>query len=369
MSREARRIGYVGTLDPGGTCYARLEALRGVEPHVEALDTDAFLRRGSRVARWLGHLPVVGAGPRRLNAAVLRFAREARLDFLWIDKGDWVEPGTLRALRAAGVRLVHHVTDALWPQPLRLRLTRRRLAGTATLYDCHLTSNGADFRRLEEAMPGRVLLTQLGYDERRFHARPEVDRAAAARWTNDAVFVGHWEPRTERGLAALVRAGVRVKIFGRAWLARARRNPELAGCVADGLSDRDYERALKHALVGLCFVSEWNYNETAGRSYEIPASGTFLLAPRTREHQRDYREGEEAEFFGGEAELVAKVRRYLNDDERRRAVARRGWRRCTTSGYSWREIMLRDWARVTAVLQAGHPGAAQAAAGAKDRSG
>lgn len=351
MSGSGLRIGYVGTLDPGGTCYSRLEALRSVEPHVAALDTDAYLG-GGRLARWLNRVPGVGAGPRRLNADVLRFARDGRLNVLWIDKGDWVAPATLRALRAADVRLAHHVTDALWPGPVRLRLTRRRLAATAPLYDHFVTSNAADFRRLHGVMPDRVLLTQLGYDERRFHARPARDPDEAARWRHDAIFIGHWEPRTERGLTALIAAGVRVKIYGRAWLARARRNPRLAGCVADSLNDRDYERALKHVLVGLCFVSEWNYNETAGRSYEIPASGTFLLAPRTREHQRDYREGEEAEFFGSEAELVAKARAALADDDRRRAIAARGHRRCTTSGYSWREIMLRDWAKISARLGA-----------------
>ncbi len=343
-----RRIGYVGSLVAGGTCLARLEALRAAEPLLEGFDVDSY-RPAWRLARWLRHVPGVGA--KRLNAAVQRFARDKRLDLLWIDKGDWVEPATLRALRASGVRLTHHVTDALWPHPLSLRLTRRRLAATAPLYDHYLTSNAADFRRLQPTMPGRVLLTQLGYDERRFDAKPVRDPEVAARWTHDAIFVGHWEPRTERGITALISAGVRVKVFGRPWLARARRNPRLAGHVFDGLSDRDYVLALKHALIGLCFVSEWNYNETAGRSYEIPACGAFLLAMRTREHQRDYREGEEAEFFGSEAELVAKVRRFLNDDDRRRAIAERGWKRCTTSGYSWREIMLRDWAAVSARMK------------------
>ncbi|MBL9188120.1 MAG: glycosyltransferase [Opitutaceae bacterium] len=345
MNALPLRIGYVGTLDPGGTCFSRFEALRSVEPGVVALDTDRYLG-GGRLARWLNQVPSVGAGPRRLNAALLRLVREHGLNFLWIDKGTWVAPATLRALRRADVRLAHHVTDALWPRPWRLRLTRRRLAATAPLYDHYLTSNAADFRRLQREMPGRVRLTQLGYDERRFNAQPVRDPASAARWTHDAIFIGHWEPRTELGITALLAAGVRVKVYGRPWLARARRNPRLAGHVFDGLSDRDYVLALQHALIGLGFVSEWNYNETAGRSYEIPACGTFLLAPRTREHQRDYREGEEAEFFGSETELVAKTREYLADDTRRRAVATRGHQRCATSGYSWREIMLRDWARV-----------------------
>jgi spore maturation protein CgeB len=368
VTKPQPRIGYVGSLVAGGTCLARLEALRGVEPNVAALDTDPFLR-GGQLTRWLNQIPAVGAGPRRLNAAVLRLAHERRLDLLWIDKGAWVAPANLRALRRAGVTLVHHVTDALRPRPLRLRLALRRLAATAPLYDHYVTSNAADFRRLQAVMPGRVRLTQLGYDDRRFHARPDVDRAAAARWAHDAIFVGHWEPRTERGLVALIAAGVRVKVFGRAWLARARRNPRLAGHVCDGLGDRDYERAIKHALVGLCFVSEWNYNETAGRSYEIPASGTFLLAPRTREHQRDYREGEEAEFFGGEAELVAKARRYLADDDARRAIAARGHRRCTTSGYSWREIMVRDWDAIRMRMLTGQSSQTETTTDFTDRRG
>ncbi|MDP3071643.1 MAG: glycosyltransferase [Opitutaceae bacterium] len=351
MSQLPLRLGYVGTLDPGGTCFSRFEALRSVEPGVVALDPDRYLN-GGRLARWLNQVPCVGAGPRRLNAAVLHLVREQRLNFLWIDKGTWVAPATLRELRRSGVRLAHHVTDALWPRPLRLRFTRRRLAATAPLYDHYLTSNAADFRRLQATMPGRVALTQLGYDERRFDSKPGRDSELAARWTHDAIFIGHWEPRTERGITALLAAGVRVKVYGRPWLARARRNPRLAGHVFDSLNDRDYVLALKHALIGLGFVSEWNYNETAGRSYEIPACGTFLLAMRTREHQRDYREGEEAEFFGSEAELVAKVRRYLADDAARSAIAARGHRRCTTSGYSWREIMLRDWAAVSARMKA-----------------
>ena len=123
-------------------------------------------------------------------------------------------------------------------------------------------------------------------------------------------------------------------------------NPKLTGHVNDNLGDQEYVWALKLARIGLCFVSEWNYNQTAGRSYEIPACGTMLLAMRTAEHQRHYREGEEAEFFSDETELVGKVRRYLGDDAARRGVAARGRERCVTSGYSWREIMLRDWVTI-----------------------
>ena len=345
MKQPSLRIGYVGSLDPGGTCFSRLLALQSVEPDVFPFDTDpAMNARGP--ARWLEHVPGLDARSRRLNRELLRFARERELNFLWIDKGQWVSAATLGELRRAGVTLAHHVTDALWPRNLRLQLTRLRLAANARLYDHYVTSNGSDFQRLERVMPGRVVLTQLGYDERRFEASPIEDAAVVARWRREVVFVGHHEPRTERGIGALIDAGLPVQVFGRRWLERARRNPKLAGHVNDNLGEQDYISVLKLARIGLCFVSEWNYNETAGRSYEIPACGTFLLAMRTAEHLRHYCESAEAEFFGDEAELVAKVRRYLADDLARRQVAERGRIRCVTSGYSWREIMLRDWAAI-----------------------
>ena len=339
------RIGYVGSLETGGTCYSRMLALQSVEAAVFPFDTDPALKiRGP--ARWLEHFPGLGAGSRRLNRGLLRFTREQRLNFIWIDKGQWVSAATLRALRGAGVRLAHHVTDALWPRNLRLQLTRLRLAAHAPLYDHYVTSNEQDFGRLQRVMPGRVVLTQLGYDERRFDAAPIEDAALVARWRRDVIFVGHHEPRTERGIVALIEAGLPVQVFGRRWLERARANPKLAGHVNDNLGDQEYVWTLKLARLGLCFVSEWNYNQTAGRSYEIPACGTMLLAMRTAEHQRHYREGEEAEFFSDETELVGKVRRYLGDDAARRTVAARGRERCVTSGYSWREIMLRDWVTI-----------------------
>ncbi|MEO6243806.1 MAG: glycosyltransferase [Opitutaceae bacterium] len=341
------RIGYAGSLESGGTCAARLAALQSVEPEVWPFDVDQELHdRRPVLARWAEHLPGGGGGSRRLNRALLRFARERRLNLVWIDKGQWVSGATLRGLRRHGVRLVHHVTDALWPRNLRLQLTRLRLAATAKLYDHFITSNASDCQRLQRVMPGRVRLTQLGYDERRFDAAPISDPALIARWRRDVIFVGHHEPRTERGLLALIEAGLPVQVFGRRWLERARANPKLAGHVNDSLGDQEYVWALKLARIGLGFVSEWNYNQTAGRSYEIPACGTMLLALRTAEHQRHYREGDEAEFFGDETELVAKVRRYLADAHACRFVAACGRERCVASGYSWRDIMQRDWAAI-----------------------
>jgi hypothetical protein len=349
------RIGYVGSLETGGTCYSRLLALQSVENGVLPLDTRCELDFSAlpRVRRWIEHLPGLGPATRRLNRRVARFAVEQKLDLLWIDKGTWVDRGFLHSLRQLGIFLVQHVTDALWPAKTVLRVTRARLAASAPQFDCFVTSNAADAEQLRGRMGERVLTTQLGYDERRFTV-PVGSALAAGGETrrHKMVFVGHHEPRTERGIVALIEAGLPVSVFGSEWVRRARWNRRLSGHAFPGLTDTEYVAVLQTADIGLGFVSEWNYNETAGRSYEIPACGTFLLALRTPQHLQHYREGEEAEFFGDEAELVQKAQRYSRDHARRQEIAAAGLRRCRVSGYSWREIMLRDWARILELRRA-----------------
>lgn len=330
----------MGPLETGGTCYSRLLALQSFEARVFPLDVNRSGR--SFLTRALSHLPSLSWEARELNATLLRHVDAHVLNVVWIDKGSWVFRSTLRRLHEKGVVTVHHLTDALWPDNARLRFTRRQLVKTALDYDYYITSNEQDVVRLRARSRGEVVATQLGYDDRRF-----TSTAIAARHNGlaqDIVFIGHREPHTEQGICALIQAGLPVSVFGGNWVERAKVNPVLAGRAHEALGDEAYVATLQRAKIGLCFVSRWNYNQTAGRSYEIPACGTFLLGMRTAGHLANYREGEEAEFFDSEAELVAKARRYLADEPSRTRIAAAGHRRCVDSGYSWHEIMRRDWA-------------------------
>ena len=346
------RIGYVGQLDLGGTCYSRLVALRTVEGAVSTLDVHEVCRTLSR-SRWqrlLANLPGGGPAGRALNRGVVEFALEKKLEVLWVDKGDWMWPQTLARLRNLGVVLVHHLTDALWPRHRKLWVSRWRLRAGVGGYHYYLTSHDRELARVQAGTPGRVLATQLGYDDARFSPLPTLSAEEQQRWGCDCIFIGHREPRTQENLAALLRSGVPVKVFGAGWEALGKANSLWRGHAFGPVGDAEYVLRLKAAKIGLCFVSEWNHNETAGRSYEIPACGTLLLAMRTGTHVRHFREGVEAEFFGDSGELVTKAQACLADEGRRRQVAACGEARCRSSGYSWREIMLRDWAAVSAEI-------------------
>jgi len=224
------------------------------------------------------------------------------------------------------------------------------LRRTVSQYHILFTSNLDDFTALRGNTGTPVELTQLGFDHYRFNDAP-LSPTEVIKWKSQMLFVGHYEPHTEQHIVALVEAGLSVTVYGPGWH-RARNAKRLQNYIRfHPLEGQDYVNALKTAEIGLCVVSKWNYNQTAARSFEIPACGTFLLAVRTPQHLECYREGVEAEFFGNREELVRKARFYLQNPYHRNEVAKQGHQRCIDSGYSWADIMRRDWSKVQVALK------------------
>ena len=260
---------------------------------------------------------------------------------IWIDKSIWVWPYILKMLSQDGSYLVHYNTDALFPHKKMLSWSLTLMRQALPLYDLNVTSNEYDYREaLNKGLTAH--LTQLAYDDDRFNDLPLTD-AEQKQWATPIIFIGHHEPRTERFLSAVLDANLPLKVYGHNWLksSLAKRYPRAFPKIS--LSDPDYVKALKGASIAICCVSEWNYNQTAGRSYEIPATGTFLLAYRTQGHEQSYIEGKEAEFFSTSTELVQKIRFYLTHDDERCAIAKGGWLRCTGDRYTWARYTQDIW--------------------------
>lgn len=312
---------------------------------VETLDSSELFRRHLRLIRALELRTYVGPGIATLNRRLLQLTSEHRPSVVWIDKGVFIYRTTLRRLRALGARLVHYNTDDLLCRRHPFFVLRRTIA----LYDLHFTTNRANLDDLKALGARVVAASALRYDHRIFGPR-RFDAGDLESYRSDAVFVGHWEPATEEAVLEIIAAGVRLRVWGENWH-RARAKDRLGDAVTyRSLWLDDYIKALQASKVALGFLSKWNRNTAACRSFEIPAVGAFLLAERTDEHLESYREGVEAEFFGDHKEMLDKLRHYLEHDSERREIARRGRERCLASGYSYRAQMPRDWRHVEPLL-------------------
>ena len=346
MNRR-KKILYAGPLGLGGTCYSRYVGLTALNVEVEPFDTDQWLDLSfmTKVQRWVELISLHGPAIAQINREFTKVFEEFGPDVVWMDKAYWLWPNVISRLRTRETKWIHHNTDYLNASPLSMRISRRLMRKTADMFDVLLTTNHKDFEMYHKSLGHKVLFTQLGYDGQRFDNTP-LPNSLKQRWSQDAVFVGHYEPRTEEYVNVLAESGIDIRVYGDTkWKTSnfGRRFPERIG---SRLTDEEYVYALKGARIGLCIFSEFNHNQSAGRSFEIPASGTFLLALRSKQHQQFYKEGLEAEFFTSKTEAVLKVRHYLDYPEERCKIATNGYRRCIDSGYSWSNIMIHDWMRV-----------------------
>jgi spore maturation protein CgeB len=330
---ERFQILFVGELAPYLTTAARRDALVDLGFPVESIDAIPYVRGGSKLGSAIAYRTLLTPGIFALNRELLERAARFRPDVLWIEKGTFVFPRTLRRLRRDASRLfVYHNTDD-WKIEGRLHdLHWRFLRRTIRDYDLHVTSNLWNVDEFRAAGFAHVVHMELA-------ANPAVcDPGVVAESERRAVggpvgFIGHWEPVTERQLLHLVRHDVPVKIYGGGWDDAA-----AAGELADAVQHRfvmgdEYARAIVSFDINLGIVSKWNRNHTASRTFQIPALGAFLLHERNDVVTRYFEEGKEAEFFSSDDELLEKCRHYLAHPDERRRIAEAGRRRCIESGY------------------------------------
>jgi hypothetical protein len=326
------RILFVGSIAPFLTTAARLDAMRELGLTVEELNQDPFIRSNSRALNKLAFLSLRTPGTFAFNRAILTRCKEFRPDIVWIEKGTYVFPSTVRRIRSRNMRLVYHNTDD-WRSATRMhRLHWRYLLRALPDYDLHVTSNLHNVREFQEQGLPRVHHMELAANPAIRHPG-ELSESERESLGAPVGFIGHWEPYTERLLGRLVSSGVPLKIFGGGWNNAAQDGP-LDGAIQHRLVWGDeYAKAIVAFDINLGIVSKWNRNHTASRTFQIPALGSFLLHERNELVARYFREGVEAEFFDSEDELIEKCRHYLEHPEERQRVAEAGMRRCHESGY------------------------------------
>lgn len=327
------KIAYIGQLWLGGTCLERKRTITQLGHEVVEFDTTHWTNLGNRLVRSIAHrlnhgTPVIG-----LNRALEAFAKSlGHADAIWIDKGKWIYPSTLSAIkRATDGYLVHYSPDAHFYDN-----QSRHFDESIPDYDLIVTTKHYETDLYRARGAQRIVTTIQGYDPRfaAYSGRPEDCK----NWGSDVCFVGHQQPHYAQRLKVVANSVDCLKIWGPNWPQYASKNAWATKAVqSKGVWGEDYLRALAHAKIGLGLLGKHVPETSTTRTFEIPAIGTFLLAERTDEHLSLFSEGEEAEFFSSDIELREKIDFYLSRDNLRERIAAAGRMRCIRSGYSGRE--------------------------------
>ena len=325
------RILYVGSLDPSGHCFQRLQAFRRLGWEADPFDTDPYVSAGGRLARGLRIRLLLGPTVERFNRDLLTAAQGGRYDWIWFDKALFARTDTIEAIAKTGARTVHFNPDN--PFGSRGDPGWRLFLAAIPAYDVHVLPRQSNFAEYRNVGARDCILMPFGYDPET-HFPPSLDWRDSDR-TIDVGFVGAPLDRRKEFFLTLHREhGIHFNLQGNQW-ERVLTQGEYRDLQPDGpVYGAAYRETIWRTRISVGLVSHGNKDEYTTRSFDIPACGGLLLAERTSGHQAAYEEGAEAIFFADPAECAEQIRRYLPRVEDRERIAAAGCRRAVDSGYS-----------------------------------
>ncbi len=264
------------------------------------------------------------------NHNILSLAREFMPHIFIAFKGLFILPQTLRDMRSLGIALYNYYPDvSAFSHPAdtlpRALQEYDCVFSTKTFFANDMEQRGFPLRNWE--------LLPHGYDPDAHHPIT-VDPDEQIRYGADVAFIGGHTPHKERLLAALKRIEpeLDLAIWGDRWNRSA--SPEIQDCIRGRpIYGVEYMKALCATKIALALLSEQVKGASTGdritsRTFNIPATGAFMIHHRTNEVLRYYDESKEIECFDSAEELADKIRFYLANPEKRKAIAEAGYRRC-----------------------------------------
>lgn len=329
----------------------RLRAFERLGHTVRSVDTTRPWNEARWLSRQVQRQIQFGSVIDEINRGIISVAREFGPGVVWAEKQEFVRIDTIHEIRRLGAKVIHFTPDPYFTLAWkRTMIMDQAMSAFDVLVYCKHYE-----RKQYETLGKPLIYMPLGFCDEVHRPLPSND----ARWRCSVGFLGGWEPRRERLLHAIAAAGVNLKVWGAYWdflqdgrwslrrhlvlrqlagsdKVRFHRNETLSHALqGDEVYADDYARALTGSAIGLGFLRKTCPDQHTTRTFEIPACGSLLLADRTDEHQQFFEEGQEAEFFASEDELLDKVKFYTARETSRLRIAEKGRRRCVQGGYAY----------------------------------
>jgi spore maturation protein CgeB len=166
------------------------------------------------------------------------------------------------------------------------------------------------------------------------HKNFPIEKTTDSLYRSDVIFIGHWEnDGRDEAIKLLIQNGTDVKVYGTLWEESKYYEffKEKVGEIT--ALYKDYNLALNSSKIALVFLSRVNSDTYTRRCFEIPAAKTMMMAEYTNDLASMFEEGQEAEYFRNNAELLKKIQVYLKQPQKIRTVGSNGYKRLKKDGH------------------------------------
>lgn len=259
----------------------------------------------------LGHRP---PRLREFSRCLVESCRRYRPRWLLCTGSAPVDAQALREIGILGVERLNYLTDDPWNPAHRAPWFFKALP----LYDRVFSVRRANLEDLSTLGCSDVRYLPFAYAPELFYPEPPATADEESKFASDVVFAGGADRDRVPYIAALLKMGLRVGLYGSYWERYAETRMHTRG-QADV---RTLRLAIARAKVALCPVRRANRDGNSMRTFEIPAVGSCMLTEDTEEHREIFgEEGKAVVYFSTIPEMVEKLRWLLDHDGQRRRLA------------------------------------------------
>ena len=193
----------------------------------------------------------------------------------------------------------------------------------ANLYDLTATYHASRVRLGKKFGIKNIILVNPSY-QKDVHIKKKITKNERKKLSSDIAVIATWFP--ERGIffKKLIRRGLSIKIYGTRWDKDPNYSSIKSQIVLGHVDHPLYSKIIQSAKLSICLPSKGNLDGITRRSVEIPAIGTLLLAKRSREHKKIFKENIEALFFKNVSECYKKCIYILKNNKKRKKIAKNG---------------------------------------------
>ncbi|MBD3272726.1 glycosyltransferase, partial [Candidatus Dependentiae bacterium] len=209
--------------------------------------------------------------------------------------------------------------------------SNKEVLNSLPYYDYFLSWSRLLIPILNTAGAKNVYYFPFAYDKDIYEKDIKLSKLDFNKYKSDICFIGTWEKEREIWLENLLEkmSNLNLVIYGNLWKENLNKNSILRKFLKSNAVYKDeLLKIFKTSKIVLNFIRKQNYSSHNMRTFEVPATESFLLTQRTQEQAEFlFKEGENIECFSSVKELVQKIKFYLKNEELRKAIAKKGKQR------------------------------------------
>jgi spore maturation protein CgeB len=297
----------------------------------EVIDTHIPFFKTNSIFRSFGFRYKIGPLIAKTNTFIVDNLRPINFDLIWVDKGVFITPKTVKLLKSCATRFVHFTPD------MAFYANKSKLFNKSIhYYDYLITTKSQEVSLYENYVSDEnIILTTQGFDKqihKPTHNFEEKDNAI--------VFIGLAEPSRIEIAEYIIKQNLTLKLVGKGWESfvekhKENKNLEFYG---DSVYSEAYSKLISSSKFALGLLSKQFPELHTTRTFEIPACGTALLTEKNSEILSFFNDNEVI-FYDNYLDLVDKLNYFNKNQSELEKLINSGYEKVLNNSYDYKSII------------------------------